>query len=348
MRIEFLSNHGAMGGGEVMLFLLVDAARANGHEVTVVGPSGSEVAAHAHRQNVPFVGVAGPDRRALTARYAAHARRSDADLLWCNGPVPAMATMASSVPRIVHLHQVPTRAQALLLQLARRRALATLAPSHSMSRAIPGSVPFPNWTDSGPDLHDQAADRCLGLPDPTTSAPLRIGFIGRLSTIKGIDVLAQAVELLSDELPITLLVAGDDRFVPESESAPVGAALDRIGDRVERTGWVDRETFHGSVDLVVVPSSWDEPFGLVAAEAMARRSPLLVTDAGALPEIVGPEHPWIARRSDPQALAATITRMLEDPERVADSVEQAHHRWSCEFSPAAGAARMERLLAEIT
>ena len=159
--------------------------------------------------------------------------------------------------------------------------------------------------------------------------------------------MADSVALLPDDLPIKLVVAGDDRFVPAKKSAPVQASLDRISDRVDLVGWIDRERFHASVDLVVVPSIVDESFGLVAAEAMARRSPLVVTDAGALPEIFGKDYPWIVPRSDPSELATVLRRMLDNAALVRATVEQAHRRWIQEFSPAAGVARMERLLASL-
>ena len=352
MRIEFLSNHGAIGGGEVMLFQLIDAARAIGHDVSVVAPVDSEVAHNAVHLDVAFIGVDGTDRRSLLTRYAAHARQSGADLLWCNGPIPSLATMTATTPRLVHLHQVPSRGQRLLLHAARRGALATLVPSRSMSAAIPGTTPFPNWTGPTPVDDSDAPDHRSSpfepsQPTPSRQAPLRIGFIGRLSTAKGIDVLADSVALLPDDLPIRLVVAGDDRFVPATKSGPVRASLDRISDRVDLLGWIDRERFHASVDLVVVPSIVDESFGLVAAEAMARRSPLVVTDAGALPEIVGPDFPWIAPRSNPQGLATVLQRMLDNPALVDATVEQAHRRWINEFSPAAGVARMESLLTSL-
>ena len=341
-----------MGGGEVMLFQLVDAARAIGHDVAVVAPLDSEVAHHAAYLDNAFIGVDGADRRSLLTRYAAHARRSGADLLWCNGPIPSLATMTATTPRLVHLHQVPSRAQRLLLHASRLRALTTLVPSRSMSAVIPGTVSFPNWTGPTPDDDSVAPDLRSSpfdpsQPAPSRHAPLRIGFIGRLSTDKGIDVLADSVALLPDDLPIKLVVAGDDRFVPAKKSAPVQASLDRISDRVDLVGWIDRERFHASVDLVVVPSIVDESFGLVAAEAMARRSPLVVTDAGALPEIVGKDYPWIVPRSDPSELATVLRRMLDNAALVRATVEQAHRRWIQEFSPAAGVARMERLLASL-
>ncbi|ONN64044.1 glycosyltransferase [Herbaspirillum sp. VT-16-41] len=44
-------------------------------------------------------------------------------------------------------------------------------------------------------------------------------------------------------------------------------------------GWVRREEFFDQVDLAVFPSVWEEPFGLVAAEAMARGVPFVISYA---------------------------------------------------------------------
>lgn len=347
MRIEFLSNHGAMGGGEVMLFQLAQAACENNHDIAVVGPQDSEVSREAHLRGVPFIGVNGADRKSLMTRYAAHARTSDADLLWCNGPVPSMATALARVPCVVHLHQLPSRSQAAMLSIPRHRALATLVPSRSMAAAVPGSVPFLNWTAEPPQEIVDPSRQFERQRGHSPSEPLRIGFIGRLSTVKGLDVLADAVAQLSGHLHVRLIVAGDDRFVPESSLRPVRSALERVSAQVDMVGWIDRETFHRSVDIVAVPSTWDEPFGLVAAEAMARRSPLIVTNAGALTEIVGSEHPWIADRSDSAGIAAIIRSMLGSPEQVEASVRRAHNRWSENFSPAAGGSRFASLLRDL-
>jgi glycosyltransferase involved in cell wall biosynthesis len=351
MRIDLLSNHGPIGGGEVMLLQLAEAARQLGHQTSIVAPEGSEVALRAEQLGFAVIGVQGIDRRSLLRSYRLHARQSEADLLWCNGPVPALAAVGSPVPRIVHLHQCPTRLQGTLLRVARLRAVATLVPSQTMAAAVSGSLPFPNWTDAPPIGLLDASQRSMGEVAldgiGRRSGPVRLGFIGRISTVKGLDVLAEAVALLLPDTDIQLIVAGDDRFVPASKSAPVFASLDAIAERTSLIGWVDRDQFHADIDIMIVPSTWDEPFGLVAAEAMARRTPLLVTDAGALPEIVGADHPWIAPRSDPAALAATISAMIADPDRVDRSVMQGELRWEEQFSPTAGTERFARLLSEL-
>ncbi len=349
MRIDFLSNHGLMGGGEVMLFQMAAAALGLGHQPVVIAPQDSEVARRAVVLELPLIAVPGTDRRTLARSYSTHSRTSNAELLWCNGPVPSMATITAKVPRIVHLHQYPSRSQAVLLRAARRRALATLVPSLTMAAAMPGTTAFQNWTDEPPATGQNStaspvennAGKALG-----TNRPARIGYIGRISRAKGLDVLADAVGMLRTDLDVRLVVAGDDRFVPDAESAPVRAALARISDRVSLAGWTDRDTFHQDIDLLVVPSTWNEPFGLVAAEALARRTPLLVTNAGALPEIVGPGYPWVAQRQNPAALAAVMKEMVFAPARVADFVEQGAVRWRQHFSPAAGRTRLATLIAE--
>jgi glycosyltransferase involved in cell wall biosynthesis len=99
------------------------------------------------------------------------------------------------------------------------------------------------------------------------------------------------------------------------------------------------------VDLVVVPSVWDEPFGLVAAESLARYTPLLVTDAGALPEIVGDEYPWIVPRNDASSITARILQMIDQPAETKSAIEKGYTRWLTRYSPQAGTARMRQLLA---
>ncbi|HNW93989.1 MAG TPA: glycosyltransferase family 4 protein [bacterium] len=67
--------------------------------------------------------------------------------------------------------------------------------------------------------------------------------------------------------------------------------------------------------MCVVPSVWEEPFGIVALEAMASGVPLVVTDVGGLQDIVSHRHDGlICRRGDPQALAAALTELIEQPE----------------------------------
>lgn len=176
--------------------------------------------------------------------------------------------------------------------------------------------------------------------------PRDVGYLGRISTDKGVDVLARAMNRLPPEA--RLILAGDSRYVSDEDVRVVQGELTRLGPRVTRLGHVTPADLFAQVGVVVFPSVWPEPFGLVAAEAMAAGVPYVVSDAGALPEVAGPEHPWVARAGDADDLAAVISRALAaTPEEVRLVTERARQRWEDEFSPQAGRSRVERLLTDL-
>ncbi len=170
-----------------------------------------------------------------------------------------------------------------------------------MAARVSGAHVLANWT---PEL-------ARTQPRPLAGGAIRIGFIGRFSTIKGLHVLARALQRLDrlDVPKVQLVLAGDERFVPPDQQEIVHEEVGRLPD-VVRLGWVEPQAFFDQVDVVVVPSVWAEPFGLVAAEAMAAGRPLVVSDAGALPEVVGPEHPWVSRAGDAVDTAEVIRAVL--------------------------------------
>jgi len=100
-------------------------------------------------------------------------------------------------------------------------------------------------------------------------------------------------------------------------------AVDRLGlgDAVRFVSGISEEELvdlFGSAQVAVVPSLY-EGFSLPAVEAMACGTPLVASAAGALPEVVGPdgETALHAAPGDPEALAAAIGRLLDDPELAA-------------------------------
>ncbi|GAA2127122.1 glycosyltransferase family 4 protein [Nocardioides bigeumensis] len=333
--LHLVANQGQVSGGEEMLLRCADAARDLGHEVVVVAPAQPDEALQRAREaSYPTVAIPGADR----AAYARALRRWDRDragVLWCHGLLPALAT-AGRPDRVVHLHQLPRgAAQQLALRVAARGVRAVVAPSRHMASRVPGALALPNWSE-----------RVSATRRGADAGPPVVGFLGRLSSDKGADVLADAMHRLPSSggrpAPV-LLVAGDSRFVPDDQRRAVEAALDRLGDRVRRAGWVTREEFFSQVDVAVFPSVWSEPFGLGAVEAMSAGVPVVVSDAGALPEVVGPDHPWVAMAGDPEALATVVAAALDagasDPVTTA-----ARLRWQTEFSPDAGRARVAGLL----
>lgn len=335
--ITFVANHGHVAGGELMLLRMATVAASVGVDAHVVGPlEPNELALACEHAGLAYVATR---RGKRTARYA-DTRRTVAELgselIWANGPFPGLVALGAKRPWVLHLHQRPSRLQRPVVDLLRRAASVTVVPSHSMAQALRGSEVLWNWTDDPVDV-----GRTDGLGER-----LDIGFSGRLSPIKGVDVLAGAIQILVNEgvRPVRCHLAGDSRFVPRRLKKRVDAAFRPVRDHCEFLGWVEPADFLRRVSVIVVPSVWPEPFGLVAAEAMAQGTPLVVTRAGALPEVVGSQHPWIAAAGDPADLARVLREMRQAPAAVEQSIRDARERWESCFSPGAGRSRYLELL----
>jgi glycosyltransferase involved in cell wall biosynthesis len=146
-----------------------------------------------------------------------------------------------------------------------------------------------------------------------------IGYVGRLDREKGIEHLVEAVASItrSTTRRVALMAIG----APSRWMGPEG---DRYAAQLRRnsppgTMWLgprdDVHELYRAMDLVVVPSQWDEPFGLVAAEALASEVPVLGTRRGGLAEVLsGPLEVNLVGPSS-RELAVGIARNLEDPAR---------------------------------
>jgi glycosyltransferase involved in cell wall biosynthesis len=149
-------------------------------------------------------------------------------------------------------------------------------------------------------------------PAPHAAAGSRIvfGFLGRVTVEKGALDLAEALCRVPSDC--TLLFAG--------EAAPdIRAAIEaRAGGRAHFLGFVDSDAFFAAVDVVVVPSLWDEPFSLVVREAAVRGKPVICTSRGGLPEALGAHRPaWTYDPAQPDALAAIMAEVAAAPASIA-------------------------------
>lgn len=108
---------------------------------------------------------------------------------------------------------------------------------------------------------------------------LRVGFLGRLNKMKGIERLLRAVAQRGDE--VVLHVGGEGE-----EDAVRRLKAKYSQSHIHFLGFVDTSSFFEGVDLLVVPSHWHEPFGRVVIEAYAHGVPVIAASSGGLPEIV--------------------------------------------------------------
>jgi glycosyltransferase involved in cell wall biosynthesis len=173
-------------------------------------------------------------------------------------------------------------------------------------------------------------DQLRGLerrPDP---AP-RIAFLGRLEAFKGPDVAVRAVAVMRRDHGIAarLTLAGPGSTSDRRRLEDLASA-DGVSDLVDLPGALDRtgvEDLLSRVQALVVPSVWEEPFGMVAIEGAAAGVPVVASNVGGISEgLHDKEHALLFPPGDAVACAAALVATLRDAEATTARVQRARER----------------------
>jgi glycosyltransferase involved in cell wall biosynthesis len=137
-------------------------------------------------------------------------------------------------------------------------------------------------------------------------------FVGRMVYEKGVHVLVNAAPKVLEKANAKFIIVGNGYMKDQLSTIVNNTGL---AHKVMFTGFVDDETLRKlqkCADVSVVPSLF-EPFGIVALEAMAAKSPVVVSDTGGLSEIVNHDVDGVkAYTGNPDSLAWGINRVLTD------------------------------------
>lgn len=165
-------------------------------------------------------------------------------------------------------------------------------------------------------------------------------FVGQVTKVKGVDYLIRALAHVS--VPFKLFVIGDGEYLARCKelSSTMG-----IADRVTFTGWLSRErlTEHLTASsLLVVPSIWPEPFGIVGLEAMTCSKPVVAFDSGGISEwLKDGANGYLVPIKRIDLLAHRIESLLRDQQRARDMGIEGFRRVAHCFSKA---THFEKLL----
>jgi glycosyltransferase involved in cell wall biosynthesis len=154
---------------------------------------------------------------------------------------------------------------------------------------------------------------------------IRLLFAGRMTGIKGgpilIDALAAVAAALKRPIQITFVGDGPDRQRWEQRARRAQAVNSYL--QVEFTGWLDPsrvDQLMRDSDLLVVPSTWPEPFGLVGPEAGSHGLPVAAFAVGGIPQwLKDGVNGRLAPGDPPSAagLAHAIVECVRDPAELA-------------------------------
>ncbi|GAA2032843.1 hypothetical protein GCM10009819_16120 [Agromyces tropicus] len=291
--------------------------------------------------------------RTATARF----HGSAADVLRSLPPSFVLAHNSPVLPRLLRdtPHRVLLYAHNDVLRSYTRaevrRTLGDVAGiisvSHSLATQLRDSLPSSlagrvHVVGNGVDVERfrPAGDPGIRQVDP--ARPLRVAFVGRVIPEKGPDVLLRAAKQLARD-DVEFLVVGSHGFARDAALSGYEQELRRLSDesgaRVRFEPFVDREALPAllrDLDVFVVPSRWPDPCPLTAGEGMASGVPVVASRIGGLPEVVG-DAGLLVPPDDPDALAAALARLADDPEErlrraVASRAHALAHDWSWAWS----------------
>ncbi|MFW6079924.1 MAG: glycosyltransferase [Gemmatimonadota bacterium] len=363
-----LSSHGASPyGAERVLLILAEGLAARGHDVTLEipheGPMLDEARTlpgitiwHSRRPRLPrglreglAYGAGAP--RAL-ARLFRHIRRERYDLVWVNSlfnPLAAFAGRLAGRPVVWHLHERNPRGPVgvVVALVVRLGCDLPIAVSRFVARTFergPGPrprsrvlrEPFRRLPASPPrsEADDDDAD---GDGDGDADAFV-VGYLGQFEPRKRVSDLVAAVARVPGAHAL-LVGDGKKRHVVEAAVRRLGIE-DRVtfaGFQREVSAWYDR------MDCVVIPSR-DEPCPLVAFEAMCVGRPVIASDHGGHPEVLG-DAGMLYPLGDVERLADCIERLRRDAALRRDLRERSLRR-AAAFSPDDWWRRVEMLIAD--
>jgi glycosyltransferase involved in cell wall biosynthesis len=286
-----------------------------------------------------------PIRRILWEQFAQPWQLGDFDLyhalafvapLWLT--IPSVVTVYDL--SFMHYPQVLSAARRLYLHLFTaltcRRARRVIAISHSTARDLTATLNIPaDKIDVAAPGHNPDVFRRLPAEQITAfrqkkGLPERFWlFIGTLEPRKNLSTLLRAYAALPERLP--LILAGGKGWQYEDIFATVEQY--DLTREVRFPGFVPAEElpfWYNSAEVLIYPSIF-EGFGLPVLEAMACGTPVVVSDASSLPEIVGTSGLRVPPR-DTAAWTAALHRALTDAGWRQEAVERglveaARYRW---------------------
>jgi glycosyltransferase involved in cell wall biosynthesis len=272
------------------------------------------------------------------------------------GVMPAVMEREAARLRLVSLVHHPladetgiSRQDASAFEVSERRTLACVR------RVV---VTSPRTASRVGELFGVFAERLAIVEPGVDRGPLATGSssqvpellcVAAISPRKGYLTLVRALAIAADRRWHLTVIGSLDRHPQTAEHVQAELRAAGLEGRVSFVGEADGatiSTYYQRSDLFILPTEY-EGYGMVVAEALAHGLPVVSTPVGAIPELVGTDAGVIVPVGDATALAAALTKALDDPlwrGRLAEGaarVRERLHGWE------AAAKKMEQVLASV-
>lgn len=257
------------------------------------------------------------------------------------GRICTLPTGPMCLPRLLYLRCTDSLRPAAWLN-GYRSARTTIAALGGYSRVIVASRYMRGLVEQSalPSDRLDVVPCCTADAPPAPAAASRtVLFVGRVNREKGADQL----------LEIMARVTGSWRLVIVGDGIGMPALQDHIrrspyAERIECRGWLTGaalDAAYAEAAVVVMPSRWPEPFGLVGLEAMMRERPVVAYDVGGIADWLDDGvGGYLVPPGDIAGMASRIQQVLDDPHLAAEVAQRGRARVRAEFTVGPHLARL--------
>ncbi len=228
-------------------------------------------------------------------------------------PAEMIASRILRIPVITHYHVVIEKPEPAPFVKMSRLLIANSNYTAAMSETdnVPIDVVYPvvdlkrfeNASDVRKELNI-AGDKIV------------ISFIGQIRAIKGVDLFIKLAKEINRSDCVFLIVGScrdpdkmGDTYTEQSLKEEIGS-----NKYIKYVGYhSDVENLYKSSDIIIMPSRWDEPFGLINIEAGAASRPIIATKVGGIPEVINHgDNGYLVEREDLEAMVFYTKKLVED------------------------------------
>lgn len=334
LRIIHTSSSLQGGGMEHFVLRLAEAQRKMGHDAQILALQGGPLQEHADRLGIPTIVLGGQRTSSRVLRGAAVLARLRPHVMHSHNPTSiqygVLGKLVSGARLVYTDHRgvvrIPHTIEWLLTD-------AVVAVSRDTARQTPASkvvdvgVIYNGVDPPAPKRTRTEVRADLGLGE----GPVAL-HVANFLPVKGHDILVRALAKVRDRgVPLTVVTAGDGNERPaiEAQAAQLGLGPEHIRFLGFRS---DVPDLLAAADFFVLPSRM-EGLPLAVLEAMSHGLPIVTTRIGGNPEVVTDgEHGLLVPIEDPDALAAALVRIAENPDLRRTLGEAGRKRVEKEFT----------------
>lgn len=227
-------------------------------------------------------------------------------------PAEIIAAKILRIPIITHYHVVVKEPGPYIRFSSRIAAVSKFVVESSGPKKIPKRVIYNSVDltrfDNAKDIRKELG---VGKED------IVISFVGQIREIKGIDLFLQLTKRITDE-KVKFIIAGECRDPKRFSDSYTEERLQREIGRNKKVKYIgytlEVQNIYYSSDIIVMPSRWAEPFGLINIEAGAACKPIVSTRVGGIPEVIRHgENGYLVEKEDIDSMIGYVEKLISNP-----------------------------------